>query len=104
MPEPNEPPGDAEVLSQSEVERLLAQVTEQEDTQTVLSPTPDSQVARKDLVQPYHFPQPVFLAAAELRRLRIRHEEFTRALSARLSIYMRLEVTLQLAKLHTIPY
>jgi flagellar motor switch protein FliM len=54
--------------------------------------------------QPYDFRHPGFLTPGELRRLRLRHEDFVRALSARLSIYMRLEFSLQLAKLHTVSY
>jgi len=55
-------------------------------------------------IQPYDFRHPAFLSAAELRRLRLRQEDCIRALAARLSIYLRLEFTLQLAKLQTIPY
>ena len=106
MPEPNEPPGGAEVLSQSEVERLLAQVAESDSNAgaAVVQPGQQKNTAPKDNVQPYDFRQPLFLSATELRRLRLRHEEFVRALSARLSIYLRLEFALQLSNLQTIPY
>ena len=59
---------------------------------------PDSSPRRHD------FRQPSFLTAAELRRLRLRHEDFVRALGARLSIYLRLEFGLALVKLHTVSY
>ncbi|HXI50527.1 MAG TPA: FliM/FliN family flagellar motor switch protein [Candidatus Saccharimonadales bacterium] len=105
MPAPNEPPGGAEALSQSEVERLLAQVAEQENSGPVLKPGDDKATpTARDNIQPYDFRHPVFLSASELRRLRIRHEDFIRALAARLSIYMRLEFTLQMLKLETVPY
>lgn len=91
MAAPNEPDGTADVLSQSEVERLLSQVSEKE--------TKD-----QDSIQPYDFRHPLFLSATELRRLRIRHEDFIRALGARLSIYLRLEFSLQMSKLQTITY
>lgn len=107
MPEPNEPPGGGgEVLSQSEVERLLAQVAEQDNRATVVEPDQEKSTASKskESVQPYDFRQPLFLSVNELRRLRLRHEEFVRALSARLSIYMRLEFALQLSNLQTVPY
>ena len=55
-------------------------------------------------VQPYDFRHPVFLTPVELRRLRLRQEECIRALAARLSIHLRLEFVLQMAKLHTISY
>jgi len=104
MPAPNEPAGSGDVLSQSEVERLLAQVAEQENSVTVLKPGDERATTTRDNIQPYDFRHPVFLSAAELRRLRIRQEGFIRALAARLSIYMRLEFTLQMSKLETIPY
>jgi flagellar motor switch protein FliM len=104
MPAPNDPPpGGADVLSQSEVERLLAQVAEQESV-AALKPGETTETKAKDTIQPYDFRHPVFLSAGELRRLRLRHEEFIRALAARLSIYLRLEFTLQMSKLQTISY
>ncbi len=50
----------------------------------------------------YDFRQPAFLAPNELRKLRLRHEEFVRSLASRLSMYPRLEVTLRMSKLQTI--
>src|SRR5581483_7077474 len=55
-------------------------------------------------IQPYDFRQPAFLSSGELRKIRIRHEEFIRSLAAQLSIYLRLEVSIQLAKLQTLSY
>jgi flagellar motor switch protein FliM len=104
MPADNEPTGPGDVLSQSEVERLLAQVAEQENSITVVKEGDSKEQKAKDSIQPYDFRHPVFLSPTELRRLRIRHEEFIRALAARLSIYLRLEFTLQMSKLQTIPY
>jgi flagellar motor switch protein FliM len=112
MPEANDPagqtaavqetaagqqPSGGEVLSQSEVESLLAQV----EGVSTLNPQPSTVSGG---VQPYDFRQPVLLSPAELRRLRLHHEEFIRALGARLSIYMRLEFGLQLAGLQTVSY
>jgi flagellar motor switch protein FliM len=93
----------ADVLSQSEVERLLAQVSEQENKVTVLKGEEKSK-HDKDSIQPYDFRHPIFLSAGELRKLRLRHEDFIRALTARLSLYLRLEFSLQMSKLQTIPY
>lgn len=97
-----------EVLSQSEVERLLAQVEE------------DAAPIGKNLsgrgkgngtggrgrieAQPYDFRQPSFLSANQLRRLRILHEGFLRSLSARMSLYLRLEFGMHLTKLHSLSY
>lgn len=104
MADPNDPAAAAEVLSQSEVERLLAQVAEQENSVTVLKQGDEKETKDKDSIQPYDFRHPVFLSPTELRRLRIRHEDFIRALAARLSIYLRLEFSLQMSKLQTITY
>jgi len=106
MPEPNEPTGGGDVLSQSEVESLLAQVAQQDSGATVAQAADDAEDANagKNSPQPYDFRHPIFLTAAELRRLRLRHEEFIRALSARLSIYMRLEFTIQMSNLQTVSY
>lgn len=55
-------------------------------------------------VRAHDFRQPAFLAPTELRKLRQRHEEFVRALEARLSMYLRLEVALKIPKLQTVCY
>ena len=61
---------------------------------------------RADLpkVQTYDFRQPVFLSEAELRRLRLLHEDFARYLSARLSLYLRMDFGVKLARLATATY
>lgn len=98
------PPTPDQVLSQSEVESLLAQVAEEENS--VLVHTVDHQTEKRarDSIQPYDFRHPVFLSPIELRRLRLRHEEFLRTLAARLSLYLRMEFTLQMSKLETVLY
>ena len=53
---------------------------------------------------PHDFRNPVFLAEAELRQLRLMHEDFTRYLSARLSLYLRLDFGLKIAALTTVSY
>src|SRR5213082_3357085 len=55
-------------------------------------------------VRGHDFRQSGFLAPSELRRIRLRHEQFIRALAARLAIFLRLELTVQLAKLQIISY
>ncbi len=55
-------------------------------------------------VQPCDFRQPAFLTSSELRKLRLRHEEFIRSLAAHFSIYLRLEVTMQMLKLQTLSF
>lgn len=104
MSSPNEPPANAEVLSQSEVERLLAQVADQDPGAAAPKEADPKEAKQNDGVQPYDFRHPVFLTPGELRRLRLRHEEFVRALAARLSMYLRLEFSLQLSRLQTVSY
>lgn len=50
------------------------------------------------------FRNPVFLSETELRQIRIRHESYIHYLAAHLSIFLRKDVTLNMAKLHTLPY
>lgn len=54
--------------------------------------------------QPFVLRQPCLMSAAELRRLRMRHEEFARLLATRLSIHLRLEIGAQVAGLETCFY
>jgi flagellar motor switch protein FliM len=99
---PTTPEG--EVLSQSEVERLLTQIQVAETAATVLKPGGLKARFKHEDIQPYDFRQPAFLTSSELRRIRLRHEEFIRSLAAHLSIYLRLEINLQMSKLQTLSY
>jgi len=102
--EPEKPASD--FLDQSEIDRLLAQTTDQQ--------APKHQLLRSDgmrsaagtalKVETYDFRNPVFLSEIELRRLRILHEDFIRYLSARLSLFLRMELSLKMAKLTTLSY
>ena len=55
-------------------------------------------------IRGHDFRQSGFLAASELRRIKQRHEQFVRALAARLAIFLRLEFTLQLSKVQIVSY
>lgn len=55
-------------------------------------------------IRGHDFRQSGFLAASELRRIRQRHEQFIRSLAARLAILLRLEFSLQLAKVQIVSY
>ena len=55
-------------------------------------------------VRAHNFRQSGFLAASELRRIRQRHEQFIRSLAARLAIFLRLEFSLSLTKVHIESY
>src|SRR5258706_14277955 len=93
-----------EALSQIEVERLLAQVAEQESKATVVKSDGEVEARSKDSIQAYDFRNPAYLEAGELRKLRIEHEQYLGRIAALLSIYVRMEFTLQMSKLQTITY
>jgi flagellar motor switch protein FliM len=105
MPAPLDPLANGgEVLSQSEVERLLSQVQDQETTTTVFGDRGLRNRFKVEDIQPFDFRQPAFLAPSELRKIRLRHEDFIRALAANLSIYLRVEFGLRMSKLQTVSY
>lgn len=99
------PPAESsQVLSQSEVEQLVSQVQAGESPATLLKPGGQKTQISKAQIQSYDFRQPAFLAGGELRKIKLRHEDFIRTLAAHLSVYLRLEVTMQIAKLQTMTY
>jgi len=55
-------------------------------------------------VRNHNFRHSGFLAASELRRIRQRHEQFVRSLAARFAIFLRLEFSLQMSKIHIESY
>ena len=100
-------PGGSEFLDQSEIDKLLAQTGDQAASPAVVV-TADgrrlSAAAERPKVESYDFRHPAFLSEIELRRLRLLHEEFIRYLSARLSLFLRMEFGLKMAGLSTITY
>ncbi|MGH7943415.1 MAG: flagellar motor switch protein FliM [Opitutaceae bacterium] len=91
----------AEFLDQSEVDRLLVPSGDGSPKSAVIGP--DAQAAGPK-VERYDFRTPAFLSEAELRRLRLLHEDFIRYLSARLSLHLRMEFGLKIASLTTVTY
>ena len=83
---------------------MLAEVSQDQVTSVVFKADRTKEKKPTDAIQAYDFRQPAFLSAAELRKLRLHHEGFIRSLASRLSIYLRLEVALQMAGLQTIRY
>jgi flagellar motor switch protein FliM len=95
------PPDSA--LDQSEIDRLIAQAAEPEGPRAaIVGVRPDQAKLLK--IEPFDFRNPAFLSESELRRLRLMHEDFIRYLSARLSLYLRMELGLKMAKLTTATY
>ena len=99
--DPSTPASD--FLDQSEIDKLLAQTGESAQPKSVLlgGALPPGESAK---VEAYDFRNPAFLSEAELRRLRLLHEDFIRYLSARLALYLRMEFSLKMAKLTTVAY
>jgi flagellar motor switch protein FliM len=106
MADQPETPAASDFLDQSEIDRLLAQTTGGATAKPVLLRADGVRGAAgyTTKVEPYDFRNPVFLSEAELRRLRLLHEDFVRFLSARLSLYLRMELGLKMAKLTTVSY
>jgi flagellar motor switch protein FliM len=102
--DPNKPASD--YLDQSEIDKLLAQTAETQAPRQLLirhdGERGDASSAAK--IEAYDFRNPAFLSEVELRRLRLLHEDFIRYLSARLSLYLRMEFGLKMAKLTTVTY
>jgi len=96
----------SEFLDQSEIDKLLAQTNADSSPKALLIRADgrrgDSQAISR--VETYDFRNPVFLSEIELRRLRLLHEDFIRYLSARLSLFLRMEFGLKMAQLTTVAY
>jgi flagellar motor switch protein FliM len=54
--------------------------------------------------RPYDFRGPSLLTSAELRKTRLRHDDFARSLATRLSMYLRLEFSVVVSVLQTMTY
>ena len=95
----------SDIVSQSEVESLLAQVGGGDSPQgDAATAAVEDHKRGLDSARPHHFRELSSLSAGELRKLRLRHEEFIRSLAARLSIHLRIEVGLQMSKLETVHF
>lgn len=93
----------SEFLDQSEIDRILAQQQAEAQAPQGGVVTADRPASNRK-VESFDFRNPAFLSEAELRRLRLLHEDFIRYLSARLSLYFRMEFGLKMANLTTVAY
>lgn len=94
-----------ETISQSEVERLLAQLGTGESVEGSGLETANLRPSIENaLLQRHDFGQFSFFSAGELRKLRVRQEAFIRSLAARAAMHLRTEVGMQMFKLETMPY
>ncbi|MGD0813108.1 MAG: FliM/FliN family flagellar motor switch protein [Verrucomicrobiota bacterium] len=96
--------GSKEIISQSEIERLITQVESVAPAAPGAEPQAGANPAVRELVRRLEFPKLSPFSAAELRPLRMRHEDFVNALATRLSIHLGLEAILHLSKLEAQPF
>lgn len=105
-------PSPSEILGQDDIDSLLQEM--QGGGEEVSEAEGDSPIIKADgtrfragemvLVEPYDFRNPAFLGEAEMRRLRLMHEDFIRFLEARFALFLRMDFNLSMTKLTTIPY
>lgn len=96
--------GDGELLDQTDIDALIAEAMDESD-EIIYDPEGNKVKTQKGTrIETYDFRNPIFLTEVELRRVRIRHEEFIRYLAARLSIFLRLEYSLKMSRLSTLTY
>lgn len=102
----NPPKAEPSVLDQSEIDKLMEQANDTAPAKPlILRPGGDRRPLGDGVkVEPYDFRNPVFLTEGELRRVRLLYEDFVRYLGARLSLYLRKEFGLEIAKLTTVTY
>ncbi len=93
-----------EIITQSEVEQLLAQVESVGPTALAAARQNSTNPSAHDLIRRHEFPQLSLFSSAELRRLRMRHEDFIGLLATQLSIHLGMEVGLQMSKLEALPF
>jgi flagellar motor switch protein FliM len=75
-----------------------------EDDVAVLTFNGARETRKRADIRPHDFRQSGFLAPSELRRIRLRHEQFIRALAGRMAIFLRLEFTVQTVKVQITGY
>ncbi|MDQ8185949.1 flagellar motor switch protein FliM [Pelagicoccus sp. SDUM812002] len=100
----NDDQTEGELLNQTDIDALIQEAME-EPEEIIYDPEGNKVKTPKGTrIEPYDFRNPIFLTEVELRRVRIRHEEFIRYLAARLSIFLRLEYSLKMSRLSTLTY
>ncbi|HXT12505.1 MAG TPA: flagellar motor switch protein FliM [Candidatus Angelobacter sp.] len=75
-----------------------------EDDIAVLTFTGARENRKRADIRAHDFRQSGFLTPSELRRIRLRHEQFIRSLAGRMSLFLRLEFTVQTAKVQIVGY
>ena len=99
--EPPKTQSTSDVVSQSEIENLLAMVGGESGD---VGATAGIDGGDGTILHRYEFPNVSSLSSIELRKLRMRHEDFIQALASRLSLHFRIEINLQMLRLETMPF
>lgn len=100
----------SEVLTQSEVESILASIQAGGeaiaglDEEIKVISGEKAKTSHKSLIQTLDYRSPVFISPSQMRRLRIKHENFIRTLAGSLSLYLRMEFNIQMSRLETMPF
>jgi len=98
----NTPPTPGTPASESEIENLLAQMSEGGEARVpAADPLAEAQVASSDR---HLFPRHSYFSDNEFRKLKARHEEFVNALAGRLSLHFGVEVVVNLLKFDTLTF
>ena len=95
------PPTLSDTVSQSEIENLLAQVGSEEPAPVSSASFAAPKSEKSETIHRHEFPTLSLFSPAELRKLRLRHDDFITSLAARLSIRLGLDVGIQMSKLET---
>lgn len=104
MPDDPKLPGSSDILDQSEIDRLLSDALKAPEITVFRADGSRFPTAEGLKIDSYDFRNPVFLTEVELRRLRLLHEDFIRYLGARLSLFLRMEFSLKMARLSTLTF
>lgn len=98
--------GGADSLSQSEIDRLMAESAASTASTAVVFRSTGERFDAADTpsAEPYDFSNPIRINESALRLLRQKHEEFAAFVSSRLSIFLRLDFSLRLQRVGALAY
>ena len=102
--EPKNAPSESEALEQSENDTKVAGSDAEPAIAVYRSNGEHFESPEEVSVDAYDFRNPVLLTEAELRPVKIRHEQFIHCVAARLSLFLRMDFLLKMGQLFTIPY
>lgn len=111
MPD-DEQGGISDILNQDDIDSLLNQAISQPEDESaffntsaiILADGSRLDSSAKVNIESCDFSHPSFLGETEMRRLRLMHEEFVRLLEAKIALFLRADISLNMSKLETISY